>query len=214
MSRNLMMVVVAGLALVTATACVSNTKFEGAISDVSGRVDEIQSGVEENSKKIDDVNNRIDQTNQDVKQAADSAASAQGEASAAKEMAHKAHMAARGKVIWKVTLTNRDVVFDVDGAEIGEGGAAALDSLISKFQGLNKLAFLEIQGHSDSTGNEKYNYELGLKRATAVRDYLHENGVPLHLMQVISYGESRPVADNSTKEGRSQNRRVEVRVLE
>ena len=72
-----------------------------------------------------------------------------------------------------------------------------------------------IEGHTDNTGSEGYNFDLGATRADAVRDYLNrEGGVPLHAMNTISYGESQPVADNSSAGGRSQNRRVVVRVLE
>ena len=78
----------------------------------------------------------------------------------------------------------------------------------------------ELVGHwafdvTDNAGSTEYNYSLGEKRAMAVRNYLSESGgIPLHAMNTISYGESRPVADNGTQEGRSMNRRVVVRVLE
>ncbi len=56
---------------------------------------------------------------------------------------------------------------------------------------------------------------LGEKRAEAVRNYLNmKDGIPLHAMNIISYGETQPVADNSTRDGRAQNRRVVVKVLE
>ena len=58
------------------------------------------------------------------------------------------------------------------------------------------------------------NTKLGWKRAEIVREYMNENGIPLHAINTVSRGESRPVADNSSKEGRAQNRRVVVRVLE
>jgi outer membrane protein OmpA-like peptidoglycan-associated protein len=75
--------------------------------------------------------------------------------------------------------------------------------------------YLEIEGHTDSTGSEAYNHTLGLRRADAVRDYLNRSGgIPLHAMSTISLGEGDPVADNSSSTGRSQNRRVVVRVLE
>jgi len=70
-------------------------------------------------------------------------------------------------------------------------------------------AFIEIQGHTDSIGSESYNLELGYKRAESAMRYLNmEQGIPLFRMNVISYGEFKPIADNATKEGRAQNRRV------
>ena len=75
----------------------------------------------------------------------------------------------------------------------------------------NQQYQVEIQGHTDSTGSEAYNLRLGERRAEAVRAYLNaEHQIPLHRMSVISYGESDPVADNSTQEGRTANRRVEI----
>ena len=73
---------------------------------------------------------------------------------------------------------------------------------------------LRITGHTDNTGSEAYNEELGYRRALTVRDYMSmSGGIPLHAMNVISYGESKPLADNSTPEGRAQNRRVELYIL-
>ena len=68
--------------------------------------------------------------------------------------------------------------------------------------------------HTDSTGDPNVNEQLGLERAEAVKRYLHESHeIPLHRMNVISYGEDKPIAPNDTQTGRAQNRRVVVRVL-
>ena len=78
----------------------------------------------------------------------------------------------------------------------------------------NATIRVEIQGHTDSIGSEKVNLELGYKRAHHVLRYLNmEHGFPLHRMNVISYGEMKPIADNGTKEGRAQNRRVTLVVM-
>jgi outer membrane protein OmpA-like peptidoglycan-associated protein len=75
-------------------------------------------------------------------------------------------------------------------------------------------AFIEIEGHADNTGEASYNEQLGLERAEMVKRYLHEeHQVPLHKINVISYGETMPAAPNTTRAGRAQNRRVVVRVL-
>ena len=79
----------------------------------------------------------------------------------------------------------------------------------------NKGVYFEIQGHTDATGPDAYNMKLGEDRAMAVRNYLHDqHGIALNRMQVISYGEAKPVADNKTKDNRAQNRRVVIKVLE
>jgi outer membrane protein OmpA-like peptidoglycan-associated protein len=79
---------------------------------------------------------------------------------------------------------------------------------------MDRALYFEIEGHTDNIGSEAYNLQLGEKRATAVRNYLSQKGIPLHALNVISLGESRPVADNGTPQGRAQNRRVVIRVLE
>ena len=87
--------------------------------------------------------------------------------------------------------------------------------LSAKIKDYGKAVYVEIEGHTDNTGSDDYNQTLGLRRAGAVRDYLNQaGGIPLHAMNTISLGESNPVADNSTSDGRAQNRRVVVRVLE
>jgi outer membrane protein OmpA-like peptidoglycan-associated protein len=202
------------VAAFVATGCVSNQKFETAISDVESRVDDVQSGVEANSQEIDALESKTEEMGQSIEETKADAVSAKATGEQALEKAHAAAEAAQGKVIWKVTLTNRDVTFDIGKAEIKPSGASTLDQLVERLKGYDKMVFLEIQGHTDSTGSERFNEHLGVERAEAVRDYLHQQGIPLNLMSVISYGETRPVADNSTPEGRAANRRVEILVLE
>jgi outer membrane protein OmpA-like peptidoglycan-associated protein len=73
--------------------------------------------------------------------------------------------------------------------------------------------FIEIEGHTDNVGDTAINERLGMDRAEAVKRYLYEqHQVPLHKMNVISYGEDKPVAPN-TRDGRAQYRRVVVKVL-
>jgi len=73
---------------------------------------------------------------------------------------------------------------------------------------------IEVQGHTDSTGSERYNLQLSQRRAEAVREYLIAQGVAPGQVEARGYGEMQPIADNSTAEGRARNRRVVMRVLE
>ncbi len=73
---------------------------------------------------------------------------------------------------------------------------------------------VEIQGHTDSIGTDAYNEKLGMRRATAVKNYLVDKGVNGDNLTTVSFGESNPVADNGTKEGRAMNRRVEFKVMD
>ena len=74
---------------------------------------------------------------------------------------------------------------------------------------------IRIEGHTDSMGTDEYNQDLSQRRATAVRNYLVSQGIPAsQLVEIVGYGESRPVADNGTSEGRYLNRRVDFVVKE
>jgi len=77
-----------------------------------------------------------------------------------------------------------------------------------------KGAYFEIEGHTDNVGDKKTNERIGLERAEAVKRYLYESHqIPLHKMNVISYGDERPIAENKTRDGRAQNRRVVIKIL-
>jgi outer membrane protein OmpA-like peptidoglycan-associated protein len=112
-------------------------------------------------------------------------------------------------------LTDRDVRFGFDINGLSDSAKKALDQFATHVRmNFGRDIYIEIQGHTDATGSENSNTDRGLARAQAVRRYLSEHhGIPIHRMSVISYGETEPIADNSTKEGRSQNRRVVLVVL-
>ena len=91
---------------------------------------------------------------------------------------------------------------------------ADLDALVQKLKAEPNGAYIEIEGHTDNAGAKDLNYKLGLERAESVKRYLYEqHQVPLHKINVISYGEEKPIAPNNTKAGRAQNRRVVIKVL-
>ena len=71
-----------------------------------------------------------------------------------------------------------------------------------------------MEGYTDNRGDKAYNEQLGLDRAESVKRYLYEeHQIPLHRISVISYGSDKPIAPNTTKAGRAQNRRVVIKVL-
>jgi outer membrane protein OmpA-like peptidoglycan-associated protein len=105
--------------------------------------------------------------------------------------------------------------FKFDSYELNDEAKIALDVFVQKLVEENRGVYLEIQGHTDSSGPEDWNLILGKKRAEAVMEYLHKKySIPLHRMEVISYGSGQPVGDNSMREGRTQNRRVVILVYE
>jgi outer membrane protein OmpA-like peptidoglycan-associated protein len=77
-----------------------------------------------------------------------------------------------------------------------------------------KGAFFEIEGYTDNRGDAIVNEKIGMERAETVKRYPYEHHqVPLHKMNVISYGEQKPAAPNTTKAGRARNRPVVIRVV-
>ena len=98
--------------------------------------------------------------------------------------------------------------------ELPDEAKAALDQMITQLKADPKGAWFEIEGHTDNVGAPTINERIGLERAEAVKRYLYEqHNIPLHKMNVISYGEEKPIAPNRTRDGRAQNRRVVIKVL-
>ncbi len=207
------LLLIAGIVLL-ALGCVSNKKFENTVSSMTSRVDGIQTTVEDQGQKIEQLDQRDAELAAEIQRTEGVAGEAKQVGQSAMTKAEAAEKAARGKVIWKVTLTNNDLRFGPDRFEITSTGAAVLDQFIERVRSFDRLVFVEIQGYTDSSGAEAYNLALGQKRADAARDYLYEHGIPLALMSTISMGEKNPIASNQTREGRAQNRRVELLVLE
>jgi outer membrane protein OmpA-like peptidoglycan-associated protein len=137
----------------------------------------------------------------------------QGTAGEALQRANAAHKLAEGKFLYEVVLSDDSVKFPVDQHSLSPEAEARLSELVQRLKSENRNVYLEIQGYTDSTGTPEYNEKLGAARAEAVRRYLNEQGVALNRMATISYGQDAPVADNATREGRAQNRRVAIVVL-
>lgn len=122
---------------------------------------------------------------------------------------------AEGKFVYEATYSDATTLaFKLEGDELSAPTKAALDAFAEKLKSENKNVFIEIQGHTDTTGSSSHNLKLGAERAEAVRRYLNmKGGIALHRMSTISYGEVAPVADNKTRAGREKNRRVVLVVL-
>jgi peptidoglycan-associated lipoprotein len=129
------------------------------------------------------------------------------------ERAQAAGKLAEGKFLYSMVLSDDSVKFPVDGSKLSPEATTRLADLAQKLKGENKNVYLEIQGHTDSTGSKGINQRLGEERAEAVRLYMNQQGVALNRMATISYGDTTPVASNKTRDGRAQNRRVVVVVL-
>ncbi len=120
---------------------------------------------------------------------------------------------AEGKFLYQMVLSDDSVKFPTDGSQLSPEAQTRLADFVTKLKADNKNVYLEIQGHTDNTGAKDFNMKLGEERSEAVRLYMNQQGVPLNRMATISYGATDPVAPNTTRDGRAQNRRVVVIVM-
>jgi peptidoglycan-associated lipoprotein len=199
--RSMALLVVA-LALV-ATGCATKKyvgeQVAGSEAKTGERIGGVETGLEQAQMKLKDHDEKIAATSKTAQDALDRAIAA--------------GKLAEGKLLYETVLTDDKVKFGFDKSMLSDEAKAALDGFVSQLKTENKNVYVEIQGHTDSIGSDAYNEKLGQDRADAVRFYLSKAGLPLHRMNSISYGESAPVADNGSREGRSQNRRVVLVVL-
>ncbi len=178
------------------------------LSTVEQRTDAIATSLELTQTRLERSEEQVAQHDREINSLSQTAREAL-------ERARQAGKLAQGKLLFETVLTDDQVHFGVGQAALSDGARSALDALGERLKQENRSVFVEVQGHTDATGNSVWNQHLGEHRALAVRDYLRrEHEIPLHRIATMSYGESLPIADNTTREGRAQNRRVVIVVLE
>ncbi len=111
------------------------------------------------------------------------------------------------------SITLGGVNFATNSDQLTEDSRPILDTVADGLRKHPRLR-VEVQGHTDSTGAPKYNLSLSQRRAESVRDYLVSRQVPAQQLVAKGYGQTQPVASNTTKEGKARNRRVVMLVLE
>jgi peptidoglycan-associated lipoprotein len=199
-------------ASVALAGCAKKSFVQREVGEVNKKVDAVSAEVEKTQQRVQQNEVRIDAVD---KSAQSGISEAKGSAGAAMTKAQEAEKAAKGKLIYTVTLSNDKVRFPVNKAEISDEAKAMIDEAVAPLVQANRGVFFEIEGHTDNTGDAAYNFKLGEERAMAVRDYIaKKHGIALSRLNVISYGEEKPVADNKDRDGRAQNRRVVIRILE
>ena len=114
-------------------------------------------------------------------------------------------------VVEKVTMA-ADTHFDFDKSALKPDGKARLDDLVGKLKAVNLEVIIAI-GHTDSIGTKAYNQKLSVRRANSVKAYLVSKGIEANRIYTEGKGETQPIADNRTREGRAKNRRVEIEVV-
>jgi peptidoglycan-associated lipoprotein len=200
MQRRLWIMTFVLIAALAASGCATKKYVRQETGAVGTRVDQVEGQVEEAQTRLNTHDQQIGEASRTAQEAL--------------QRAQEAGKLAQGKLLYETVLTDEKVKFAIDTAELSPEARAALDEFAGQLKNENKGVYVEIQGHTDSTGSDKYNEELGLLRAESVRRYLNQqHQFPLHRINVISYGESAPVADNNNRQGRSQNRRVALVVL-
>ena len=205
--------IVAVLAVSVALAgCAKKSYVQREVGEVNKKVDAVSVEVEKTQQRVQQSEVRIDAVD---KSALSGIGEAKGSAQAAMTKAQEAERAAKGKLIYTVTLSNDKVRFPVNKAEISPEAKALIDEAVGPLVKENRGVWFEIEGHTDNTGEAAYNFKLGEERAMAVRDYIaKKDSIALSRLNVISYGEEKPVAENKTRDERAQNRRVVIRILE
>jgi outer membrane protein OmpA-like peptidoglycan-associated protein len=205
-------VAVAVLAL-GGTACATKKFVRGEVDQVNDKVETLSTSVEENQERTRQNEGRIGEVDQRAQTAGQTADQARSAAMEAGERAGALERASK-RLVYEVVLSEDQNNFKFGQAALPDEAKTELDRLVAELKAEPMGAYIEIEGHTDSVGAKRINERIGLARAEAVKRYLYEqHQVPLHKINVISYGEEKPVAPNNTRDGRAQNRRVVVKVL-
>jgi len=230
------MILATSLTLITAagSACASKGYVNTRVGDVNtkvttltGAVEETQARTKANEGKISEVDQKAAAARAAADSAAGAASAADAKAGAAANAANTARevgaradaktdalAAASRRMVYEVVLSEDQGKYKLGKADLPDDVKARIDDLVNQLKADPKGVYFEIEGHTDSTGSPAVNDKLGLDRADAVKRYLYEaHQIPLHKINIISFGEKKPVAPNTTREGRAQNRRVVIRVL-
>ena len=227
MRKSLLAASTIALSVAAAPACATKGFVREEVGAVNTKVDTLSTTVEQTQQRVGQNETRIGAVDQKAEAAGEAAADAQAAATDARGAADKAAAAASAvggrvdavetsarKLVYSVTLSEDQGNFSFGGVDLPDEAKARLDQVINQLKTNPQNVYFEIEGHTDNVGPAELNERLGLERAEAVKLYLYEqHQVPLHKMNVISYGEERPAGANDTREGRAQNRRVVVRVL-
>jgi outer membrane protein OmpA-like peptidoglycan-associated protein len=216
------------LSVAVAPACATKKFVRTEVGNVNSKVDTLSGTVEETQERTRKNEERIGAVDEKAEAAGRSATSARAAADAAANAAKEvdgrvatvnnrvtAVEAASRKLVFEVTLSEDQGNFAFGKTDLPDAAKARLDQLVQQMKGdSSKNIFIEIEGHTDNVGSPLINERIGMDRAESVKRYLYEqHQIPLHKMNVISYGEEKPVAPNNKRDGRAQNRRVVVKVL-
>jgi outer membrane protein OmpA-like peptidoglycan-associated protein len=217
---------VALAAVVAVSGCATKKyvrqRIDERVAPVEGRTGELEETSRRNSADIQRLSTEVADARTRADQAQASADRAQTSADTARTTAVEATNRADTVNRRVDTLVENidayelsrtvTIAFKLSQSMLDDEDRAALDALAAELAG-KKGYVLDIQGYTDTSGSLQRNIALSDRRARAVYQYLAEKGVPLHRMNLLGFGEAQPVGDNTTRDGRAENRRVEVRVM-
>src|SRR6476661_3257984 len=220
MKRFVTAVAISALAVGGSTACATKKMVRQRVGEVNDKVDTLGKSVEENQERTKQNEGRIGEVDQKAQAANAAATKAGARADEAYTAADKVNARADSienaskRIVYEVVLSEDQGGFKFGQTKMPEDMQAKIDQIVSQLKANPNGGYIEIEGHTDNVGDKAINYKLGLERAEAVKRYLYESQqIPLHKINVISYGEEKPIAPNKTKAGRAQNRRVVIKVL-
>ena len=227
MFRNYMMAVPIAVLAIGGSACATKKFVRTSVGEVNEKVDsqgrtieETQERVRKNEGRISEVDQRAQAAAQSASQANDAASAANNAAKAAAKVGEEANTKyetmdkANKRLVYEVVLSEDQGNFKFGKTTLPDEAKQKIDEMVAQLKQDPKNIYLEIEGHTDNVGDAKTNEQIGLQRAESVKKYLYDQyQIPLHKMNVISYGKDKPVAPNKTRDGRAQNRRVVIKVL-
>jgi len=213
----------AALAALGATGCATKNYVRNQTTPLVEHTDQLEQKTAQNNRDIKDVDQR---SQAGIQQAQNSADSATQNAQNASKQAGDAQMAANDAVHRADSLDSVvkgldnykqmgdvTVTFGFDKAALTDDDRQQLDQFAQKLNSTSGF-LLEVTGGTDSSGSAQYNYDLSQRRADAVVQYLASKyNIPAHRFYLIGIGKDQAVAPNDTREGRKQNRRVQVQLL-
>jgi len=218
---------ISAMAIGGTTACATKKFVRTSVGEVNDKVDSMGRSLEETQERTRQNEGKISQVDQKAGAAQQSADQASSAASAANDAAKAANSAASAvdnkftefdksnrRLVYEVVLSEDSGNFKFGKTVLPDEAKQKIDEVVSHLKQDPKNVWIEIEGHTDNIGNKAVNEKIGLERAESVERYLYEQyQIPLHKMNVISYGAEKPVAPNKTRAGRAQNRRVVIKIL-
>jgi OmpA-OmpF porin, OOP family len=229
-------VILAGIMVLS--GCATRKYVRDQVGTLKPPIEQAQTAIKENAERIDAVDRRAQQGITAASQAASAADQKATQAGTAAQTANQAAQAADRKAdtanqgvqqannhinVVETRLNalsdnytpseTQTILFKLNSSTLDDAAKGTLDRVAGTVSGQRTGYMVEIQGFTDSTGSENYNLGLSQRRAETTQRYLVSKNIPLFRISIVGLGKDNPVADNKTRAGRDQNRRVEVRVL-